>query len=610
VKRLGWVTIYLIIYLSISTLASGPSPEAIQFLRNRMAIIKGETAAPAVASEFPPPKCGTPVALAAFVLGRQTHSSEILSLLQRPSNLPDTLGTAHFLVHYTTVGVDSVYRAHRDTTGDGIPDYVNNVADIFEHAWSVEVGSLGYDPPLPDSGLGNDNRFDVYVADLGPGYFGFTAPDTLTNYGYRASASIEIENDFAGTSYAAHPLDGLKVTAAHEFFHGIQFAYDATEFDYINAGDPSSYKPWWEEASSTWMETVVYPGIPDYLGYLPYFYKYIWIGLGSFSYNFGDPKLYHPYASAVWPIFLTEKFNDIDIMRQIWTIDGQSPGYNTLAATNQVLSQRGSNLSDAFMEFELWNFHTGRLADQQRFFSNGGQFPEAETALYLSDLRSAPDFSIAGDRHPPEDLAGRYIVMPSFPQAAGGVDVNFDGQNLIGAGWHVTMFGFPGDSLLPNFVDPGTGAGFGVWPAWNFYEAVILAPTISGLTPQYNAFIYSGTVTYNPADTGSGGTPHFQLLQAFPSPFVADGSNHLRIPYFLDKTYEPVEFGLWIYDLSGQKVTEIPRTDLSMYPGKRELRWDGRNSRGELVASGIYICLLQAGDNSARNKIAVVNDSR
>ena len=173
------------------------------------------------------------------------------------------------------------------------------------------------------------------------------------------------------------------------------------------------------------------------------------------------------------------------------------------------------------------------------------------------------------------------------------------------------MFGFPGDSLLPNFVDPSTGAGFGVWPSWNFSQAVVLSPTVSGLTPQYSAFTYSGTVSYNPADTGAqGGTPGFVLRQAFPSPFVIDGSSSLRIPYSLDKTYVPGNITMWIYDLSGQKVREIAMTDLSRFLGRQELIWDGRNSQGELVASGIYIILLEAAENAARGKIAVVNDSR
>ena len=56
-----------------------------------------------------------------------------------------------------------------------------------------------------------------------------------------------------------------------------------------------------------------------------------------------------------------------------------------------------------------------------------------------------------------------------------------------------------------------------------------------------------------------------------------------------------------IYDLFGHLVYEETDADAG------DLRWRGRNGRGELVASGGYICVLKVGDKMvSRHKIAVI----
>lgn len=56
-----------------------------------------------------------------------------------------------------------------------------------------------------------------------------------------------------------------------------------------------------------------------------------------------------------------------------------------------------------------------------------------------------------------------------------------------------------------------------------------------------------------------------------------------------------------IYDLFGHLVYEKTDADAG------DLRWWGRNGRGELVASGGYICVLKVGDKIvSRHKIAVI----
>src|SRR3972149_9556142 len=126
----------------------------------------------------------------------------------------------HFRVHYTTTGFDAVPSA--DINGNSVPDYVEEMAGILDHVWDEEINNLGYNAPPSDGAEGGDCLLDVYLADLGA--YGFTQIDegALTSTVY-----MILENDFDLASQNTDP-DGaqsgaMKVTAAHEFFHAIQF---------------------------------------------------------------------------------------------------------------------------------------------------------------------------------------------------------------------------------------------------------------------------------------------------------------------------------------------------------------------------------------------------
>jgi hypothetical protein len=614
--RLRLATALCILGFFSAALAEQQQDQTVEYLQNWVAQVKGEIPTAPTSPELPPIKCGTPAFIALSTYNHLHLGTVLPAQNERPSNLPDTFGTAHFIIHYTITGPDSVYRPGLDSI-PGIPSHVTRTADVFEHVWSIEIDSLGYQTPPTDFGNGGDNRYDIYLANLGFGYYGFTVPEStmLRNGVYIASSFIELENDFAESpTYHNHPLDAVKVTAAHEFFHSIQLSYDEFEEEIGDPHDRNTYKPWWPEASSTWMEGVVYNSIKDYISYLPYFYGYIWAGLGIFGGPGSSPlEQFHPYASCVWPIYMTKRFSDLDLMRRIWQICGQVNGYNTLPATNSVLNNYGSDLSSAFLEFEKWNFQTGALADTVNTYTDGRHYPAAETTAYVSDLTIIPSFSIPNSIQFPQQFATNYIIVNS-PGVPGGVITNFDGLNLPGGqGWHVGLMGFRvGDSHLDEInVNPSSGVGGGDWPGWDNYQCVVLIPTVTGLTPNGSAFFYNADLYYDPSDTGGGGNQILSIVKAYPSPFMISDDTSLIIQYSLDKFYAFSEMNIFIYDASGALVEELSG-DVTWrnFPGIHNVQWDGKSAGGDYVASGIYIILFKAGSNTATGKIAVVNNTR
>lgn len=307
-------------------------------------------------SESHPIKCGTP-AILNFVTHRDRLDPELLKSLgvleiTRPTFLTDSVDSPRglFRIHYTTSGIDALFGG----AGTAV-----KIADIMDSVYAYIVVTLGYPPP-PQDGYepGGDEKYDIYMTYLGSLFYGQTWTDSL---GYptdqQATSYIEMNADprrLAG--YADRPLDAIRVTAAHEFFHAVQFGIDWGETE--DLGSETIERRYWMEMSSTWMEEEIYDDINDYYSYLPFFFNDPKASLQQFS---GGTDL-HPYASVVHSIFLSEKFGR-DIIREIWTLCGTmgfGPSFLRAADSAIMMVSNGAeDWSTTFAEFALWNYLTG-----------------------------------------------------------------------------------------------------------------------------------------------------------------------------------------------------------------------------------------------------------
>jgi hypothetical protein len=66
----------------------------------------------------------------------------------------------------------------------------------------------------------------------------------------------------------------------------------------------------------------------------------------------------------------------------------------------------------------------------------------------------------------------------------------------------------------------------------------------------------------------------------------------------------PVDASLRIYNSQGQLVRVL--IDEFQQPGEHVVHWNGRNSSGQRVSSGVFFCVLRAGDARAIEKLVVV----
>jgi hypothetical protein len=268
--------------------------------------------------------------------------------------------STNFCVHYADAGTD----APPSTA------WVRRNLNLMEYVWGYHVGRMGYRKPLPDGQRGGDDRFDVYLKDVGPkGYYGYCATeDQPDRTRFRASGFCVLDNDFSRAEYGAPPMQSLRVTAAHEFFHALQYAYDFAE------------DRWLLEATATWMEERYADDADDNRQFLP---------AGQLA-NPGDPLDTHTEGGAAqygnWAFFehLSQRFGN-GIVRAVWNRaadTGAARDRHSVAAVRSAVAQRRVAFPTLFAQYAAGNTVPARS------YSEGQHWPGAPVA---ATYRLSPD---------------------------------------------------------------------------------------------------------------------------------------------------------------------------------------------------------------------------
>lgn len=251
---------------------------------------------------------------------------------------------SHFNIHYATSGPDAPPLA--DANGNNIPDWVETVADVFEAVYDKEIMKLGYriPPTIP---------YDVYLIDplshQNFNFLGATTTETLS--GNIATSYIEIDKNFQNFSISSiySPLGLLKVTAAHEFQHAIQYGYNFF------------FEAWYAEATATWIEDEAYNSVSQLYDYIP---EYFTTPTGSTlpnttsALNSGDG-----YSRWIFNRYLYEQFYPQEMIRKIWeTLATEQPPIDPITKQqqdipmlnfidNKALKPSGGSLASSFFGF-------------------------------------------------------------------------------------------------------------------------------------------------------------------------------------------------------------------------------------------------------------------
>jgi hypothetical protein len=235
------------------------------------------------------------------------------------------------------------------------PAQITKTMAVLDNVWDTEVTGLGFRQPLDDSSTtlndGGGSQLDIYLADLGRyGLFGYCTSDDPHAFAFSApwavSAYCVLDDDYSQSQFGfgQTPDEFLQVTAAHEFFHAVQFTYD-----------------WFEdlafmEGTAMWMEGEVYPNVIDRINYLDRSaleHPSVPLDTGANGYEYGSWLFWR---------YLTEKVfaGDPTIIREIWErADGSASAAfgdeYSFQAVKRAVAAHGHSFRDVFAGFGVTN---------------------------------------------------------------------------------------------------------------------------------------------------------------------------------------------------------------------------------------------------------------
>lgn len=348
--------------------------------------------------------------------------------------LPNWVETANFSIEwgnnlkgeYTGIVSNKIIECSMKFSGNqcvGVPDLINKWADYFEEAWTTEIIKLGYKEP---TGTGSF-LYDVYIANtadnilrndddqtpaLGYNFLGLTTTYCDNNNGCKSnlpdSYSYIVVNNFFNDS------DTMKITAAHEFFHAIQFSYPS-----INLW-LSSDNYWWVEATATWMEEVVYDEVNEYYPRVRSWLKVPWISL---KYS-GNEYLNHEYGNVLFVLFMTDGYlnGDRNFVKYVW--ENSNGG---LKAIDDVLSNSydKGDFESAFKEFVSLNALTAS-GYSERGYEEGLQFGKVVVTKMHSNYPVT--YSEISGSNAPQELGSNYIHFLPQDNNDNSLTIEFNGS--------------------------------------------------------------------------------------------------------------------------------------------------------------------------------------
>ena len=282
----------------------------------------------------------------------------------------------HVCVHWVNTTSDAPPLI--DCNHNLVPDQVDRTLAAFETAWRVEVDPHGVPRADARRELGRPrsrttSSTSTWRMWARPGLAGYVATDDPhandDAYPYRDySAYIVVDDDFSTAQLGASGgPGGLRATAAHEFFHAVQYAYDSSE------------DPWLTEGTAVWMEDEVADDVDANRRWLrSSALEHPWVPVDS-------SRGMNEYGAWIFWRFLTESSGRARSMtrrsiRRVWELAADGPGDPDLfsaQALQQVLGSHHRSLAGALATFGAWNLAPAA------FYDEGAAYPQR------TDLRAS-----------------------------------------------------------------------------------------------------------------------------------------------------------------------------------------------------------------------------
>ncbi|MCC5945202.1 MAG: T9SS type A sorting domain-containing protein [Bernardetiaceae bacterium] len=339
----------------------------------------------------------TPLLMQAAFQDKNDRSPEVNQIMEafedRPDYLSEFYDTPNFRFHYDTRGEDAVDPTDNDR--NGIPDYIDQMAESFEFSFNKQINEMGYVKPPSDGNAGGSPAYDVYVYAIGD-FYGFVMPETIVGNNPNsperetsaATSWMGMRNNYRG--FPGTELESIQVTAAHEYHHSIQMGYKAD----LRGEDPSVFIA---EATAVWMEDKVYPGIDDNFQYLPEIFLAPDVALNL---NYRDERApefdeFENYWYGTWILsqYLDERYGEV-VLRRMWE---NMRNQDEMVALRAALQAQGVKLEDAYHDFLVANLLLFNNTSNSTFsYRRGADYAAALSRDRINTMRIEGRLNFSG----------------------------------------------------------------------------------------------------------------------------------------------------------------------------------------------------------------------
>ncbi|MCL2218848.1 MAG: hypothetical protein FWB94_03030 [Chitinispirillia bacterium] len=424
--------------------------------------------------------------------------------------------SGHFKIFYMTSGIDSVdvtdtigYAAdgqpsswrERSRSPNGVPDYVDEVAFALDSSWSMIIDRFGFPKPLTTPGPGGEaGYYNVLIAllyeeEYDDFFYGVTYPQAgsvTSSTGF--PSHIEINSDWSdplfwgSLGYDKRPIDAVRVTAAHEFFHAPQYTMARHVYLY-------NFPTGWLEGSAVLMEELAFPEINDYLQYIGEYFRTPTRVTLLDDYDY-------VYLNGILFKYLYEKVNAVDSIGLIksaffYNRDNSMPQFHrTIENVTQAYAKK--SWAETLNAFHAESYFTRQRARRPHTFISDAELMDSwraptDTAA-ASVTRSVRRQSLELLRYVPRAEHSDTLVL----NISGVRDASITGKT-----WAATALimerGSDSVDIAPIPLDQ-SGSGRFILPNWKEKSACLLVVTNASFQSSRNITVKTGSTSDPPVE--------------------------------------------------------------------------------------------------------------
>ena len=485
-----------------------------------------------------------------------------------PGIMESIFETEHFNIHYdiSTSSNDAI--STDDLNNNYIPDYAEDMGSVYEYVYSYFKDSLNYDLVFQNNQNSNIEKYNIFIKNLPQNYFALTYTTSFINESNtRCGSYIKMRNNYLGSAFQGlSEIENIKITAAHEFFHAIQFSYNCYE------------RFWLMEATAVWSEDIIYDDINDHYRYMPSWFQN--------SSKTIDDESNHMYGSFIFFQYLEEHLGGPNMIKSIWENSrnrANSVNDISFVSINSALQEAGSSFNSAINNMRIANRVMSNHPNASPFtYEEANAYP-VSGPLEITQL-SFENNTINYIQNAIYKNSANYLKIDLFTPAKIKIDVvNGFEEDIFSALIFKHQNG--------NNWTIRTGNTFNIDPGAGIEWASLL---INTQNQNQSSWSYSCTIS-------QGENEDFNINNVYPNPFTSK-SNKFKTKLISTIT-QNIEIN--IYNTLGRTILN---KNLSLLESEEKtFEWNLKNRFGKKVSSGIYFIEIKGQNKRDVKKITVLN---